>query len=833
MNSFSLKFDSFCLILIFIILGIPNGYSQLMRPPSGPPPEGKIQGELLDSITKKPLVFANIVIQEALEKKDVDGGLTDDDGKFKIKELKNAKYNVIATYLGYQTKIMGPYKINKDVQEYNLGKIYLSPTVTNLDEVTVTGTKDLIENKIDRLVYNAEKDVTSKGGTAADVLRRTPLLTVDLEGNLSMRGSSNIRVLINGKPSTIMSSSIADALKMIPADIIEKVEVITQPGAKYDAEGTGGIVNIVTKTKKIQGTSGSIYTSAGTKSSSLGTNLTVRAGEIGYNANVGGFFWRGKGDQHVERENLLINDDPYFLQTGHSKNYGGGLYGQIGADWDLNSKNSFNLTTRFPINLFHNDNDLTTYQGDTLANLPFAYRRVSDALNRNIGTDINLDYKRTYGKETEREFGMSAQYSYSNRKSEYETDQFDELGIRNYRETSPNLGNNKELTFAADYLHPIHKKVNLEVGGKSIFRNVFSDIYYDTLVLSSNNYLRDHSRDNVFDYDQNVGAAYSQLTFPIRNNLRGRLGLRYEHTFIKGLTEADDNDFENNYASWIPSGLIAYTLKDKSTVKFSYSRRIQRPSMFYLNPYVNYNDPSNISYGNPELKPELTESFELNYSFTKDVKNATISVYHKITNDLIDNYRFVDSLGRTNSTYNNLATNYSSGVSINGGIMKLGKIILNATANLYYQKIESEQFDGLRNDAFSYSFNGFANVNITPTLGISFFGFINSPKLTTQGKQASWYVYSIGLRKDLWKKMGGLTLGVDNPFTPKTNLKSEFKSESFSYVSDNKFEAWGIRLSLDYRFGKMEFGGNQKKRKGNLNDDLKQGEEGGSGGGGR
>ena len=230
-----------------------------MRPPSGPPPEGKIQGELLDSISKKPLAFANIVIQEALEKKDVDGGLTDDDGKFKIKELKNAKYNVIATYLGYQTKIMGPFKINKDIQEYNLGKIYLVPTITNLEEVTVTGTKDLIENKIDRLVYNAEKDATSKGGTAADVLRRTPLLTVDLEGNLSMRGSSNIRVLINGKPSTIMSSSVADALKMIPADIIEKVEVITQPGAKYDAEGTGGIVNIVTKTKKIQGTSGSIY----------------------------------------------------------------------------------------------------------------------------------------------------------------------------------------------------------------------------------------------------------------------------------------------------------------------------------------------------------------------------------------------------------------------------------------------------------------------------------------------------------------------------------------------------------------------------------------------
>jgi ferric enterobactin receptor len=662
-------------------------------------------------------------------------------------------------------------------------------------------------------------------------LRRTPLLTVDLEGNVSMRGSSNIRILINGKPSTIMSSNVADALKMIPSDIIEKVEVITNPGAKYDAEGTGGIVNIVTKTKKIQGVSGSIHASAGTKSSSLGTNLSVRMGKFGMNANVGGYFWRGTGESNIDRENLLTTVNPYFKQVGTSSNYGGGMYGQIGADYDINSKNSLSLTTRFPLNLFHSDNGVTTYGGTTQSSLPFLFRRESDALNRTIGTDLNLDYKRTYGKDSEREFGVSAQYSYSNRKSEYETDQFDEFHILNYNENSPNLGKNKELTFAVDYLHPVTKSINFEIGAKTILRNVFSDIYYDTLDIANNQYLRDHSRDNIFDYDQDVAAAYSQITFPITENLKARAGLRYEHTFIQGLTEADGNDFENDYASWIPSGLVSYTLKDKSTLKLSYSRRIQRPSMFYLNPYINYNDPTNISYGNPELNPELTESFELSYSFTKDVKNATISVYHKITNDLIDNYRFVDAEGRTNSTYNNLATGYSSGMSINAGIMKLGKIILNSTINLYYQKINSDQYKGVKNDAFSYSLNGFANVNITPTLGITFWGFINSPKLTTQGKQSSWYMYSIGLRKDMWKKMGGLTLGIDNPFQPKMNLDSEFRSTDFTYIADNKFLGWGIRLSVDYRFGKMEFGADKKKRKGNLNDDLKQGEGDGGGSG--
>ncbi len=820
--------------LAAVLFFMPALHSQFMNAgPAGPPPEGKIQGAVVDSLSRKPVGFANIVIQEALEKKDVDGTLADDNGKFKVKALKNAKYNVIISFLGYKTKVLGPYKINKDVQEYQLGVIELSPSINELSEVTVVGAKDLIENKIDRLVYNAERDVTSKGGTAADVLRRTPLLTVDLEGNLTMRGSSNIKVLINGKPSSIMSNSVADALKMIPADVIEKVEVITNPGAKYDAEGTGGIINIVTKTKKIQGVSGSIYASAGTKSSNLGSNINLRMGSIGFNANIGGYYWRGKGESRIDRENYNVLVNPFYLQTGNSSNNGGGLFSQLSADWDINSKNALTLSARFPLNRFANDNSLTTYSGSQKGALPFSFERNSDVLNRTIGTDINLDYKKTYDKNSDREFSVSAQYSYSNRKSDYETDQLDSFNMLTYREQGPNLSTNKEYTVSLDYLHPVTQKIVFETGLKSIIRNVFSDIYYDTLNLTNQSFQRDLSRNNVFDYDQDVAAGYGQLTLPLSEKLKIRGGLRYEHTFIKGLTVSDGNNFENNYASWIPSGLMSYTFMDKSTLKLSYSRRIQRPSMFFLNPYVNYNDPTNISYGNPELKPEVTESFEMSYSFTKDVKNATVSLYHKVTDDLIDNYRFVDSSGRTNSTYNNLAQSVSSGVSINGGIMKLGSIILNGTVNLYYQKVESSQFTDVRNDAFSYSINGFANVNITPTLGITFFGFVNSPKLTTQGKQASWFVYSIGLRKDMWKKMGGISIGIDNIFHPKMNLNSEFKSSTLYYKADNKFEGWGIRASLDYRFGKMEFGAPKKKRKGNLNDDLKQGEgEGGNSGGG-
>ncbi len=793
---------------------------------------GKISGFVVDSITQEPLEYANVILREALEHKDVDGVFSDNKGGFKFKELKNAKYEIAVSFVGYTPKVIGVFKINKDVTEHLVGKISLSPVSKVLQEVTVTGQKDLVENKIDRIVYNAERDVTTRGGNAADVLRRTPLLTVDLEGNVSLQGSSNVTVFINGKPSSIMASSIKDALKMIPADVIQKVEVITQPGAKYDAEGTGGIINIVTKSKKIQGISGGLNVSAGTRSNFLGGNLSSRMGKLGINGNLGGHLWRGRGLTKNDRENIVGVDTLFLLQTGKSSNIGGGMFAQGSLDYDFTEKDNITFSLRMPLNLFLNDADMTTFSGNQLnSELPFGFRRISETRNINTGADATFDYKHSFSKDSEREFSASAQYSLNNRNSRYNTDQFDQAEILNFSEKGPNESINKELIFATDYVHPLKKNINLETGLKMILRNVNSDIFYDTLNLELNSYLRDSRRDNYFDYTQDVGAGYLQLTFPIIKNLTGRAGIRYEHTYISGIVE-DGSDFKDDYSTWIPSGLVSYKLNSATSIKGSYSRRIQRPGMFFLNPYVNFNDPTNISYGNPSLLPEITESFEISTGYSKNFNTLNINVYHKVTTDMIDNYRFVDSSGVTNSTYNNLATGYSSGISVNGGIMKLGKIILNSTINVFYQKIQSERFVGVKTDAVNFNLNGFANFNITPTWGITLFGFYQSPKLTTQGRQATWFVYNIGARKEMWKKKGAISFGVDNPFHKWMAINSSFRSPQFSFESDNKFEGWGIRASVEYRFGKMEFGPAQKKKKkGILNDDLKQGEGDGMGGG--
>ncbi len=826
-----MKYIIYCFLIPVI------GFGQFTGVPTKPVVGiGKISGVVFDSLTNQPLEFANVVLREALEHKEMDGVFSDSKGTFRFKELKNAKYEIAISFIGYQSKIIGVYKINKDFTEHNLGKILLSPETKILDEVTVTGQKELVENKIDRIVYNAERDVTTRGGNAADVLRRTPLLTVDMDGNVSLQGSSNVTVFINGKPSSIMASSVKDALKMIPADVIQKVEVITQPGAKYDAEGTAGIINIVTKSKKIQGVSGGFNASAGTRSNFLGSNVSIRMGKIGFTGNLGGHVWRGNGRTENTRENIFLGDTLYLYQSGRSSNLGGGMFAQGAIDYDVTEKDNLSFSVRIPVGLFSNSMDMTTKSGFIGSELPFSFRRESDNLNRNLGADLTLDYKHTFSKESDKEFSASAQYSLNNRVSRYLADQFDINNILNFRENGPNLSVNKELIFAADYLHPIKKDFNFEIGAKSILRNVTSDIFYDTLNLESNEFQRDLRRDNFFEYIQNVGAGYAQLTFPIFKNLSGRTGVRYEHTFINGLVE-DGNDFKNDYGTFVPNVLISYKISSATSIKGSYTRRIQRPGMFFLNPYVNFNDPTNISYGNPELLPELTESFEISGGYSKNYNSLNVNLYHKTTNDQIDNYRFVDTLGITNATYNNLATGYVTGLSVNGGIMKLGKIIINSTMNLFYQKIESERFTGVKNDAINFNMNGFANFNITPTWSITLFGFYQAPKLTTQGRQATWFVYNIGARKELWKKKGAISFGLDNPFHRWMQINSRFESPEFSFVSDNKVEGWGIRAGVEYRFGKMEFGAPQKKkRKNSLNDDLKQGDGDGAGsgmGGGR
>jgi ferric enterobactin receptor len=787
--------------------------------------DGKISGVVFDNATAKPVELANISLFKVGTTQPTDGAVTDEKGTFKLKNIKPGKYKVSVSFLGYVTKDFDSLEITDRKYNVELGKIQMNPNTKTLSEATVETDKPLIEAKIDKLVYNADKDISIKGGNGTDVLRKVPMVTVDLDGNVMLQGTSNIKVLINNKPSSIMAVSIGDALKMIPADEIEKVEVITSPSAKYDAEGTGGIINIITKKKTMEGVSGSVYAGAGTRSSNLFSNLTYHKNRFGTGLNLGGFMYHGKGDLTTTRTTSYSD----LTQKGTNNNTGAGPYIQWTCDYDLNSKN--NLSSSIKVNDFFfkskgvTDNAINYYNfGST--------RYTSDFLTNTTGKnyDANLDYKRTF-KKPEQEFTVSAQITNSDRDIDYDVTQSDSTDAPYYKESSLNTSNNREVTFQSDYTHPFSKKFTLETGAKAILRDVTSDYNYQYANSPQFVFTDDITRSNLFNYSQDIAAGYLQGGLTL-SKWGFKTGVRYEKTNVSGDFDKNTTTFKSNYDNLIPSATISYRKPGKFNLKVSYTQRIQRPSMNFLNPYVNTSDQNNISYGNPNLTAEKSHAFELGYNLFKSYGSYNFTAYHRFTDNAIEAVKFIDttSLHRYVSTYGNIGQNYSTGLSLGMNIMYKMKLFSGANFNVFYYKVNSTDSLHLYNDGVNYNVNLYCMYKFSTKWSVSAFGNFNGPKFSVQGTSTSFFYYNLSLRRVLKDDKGGIGLGLDNFATPYMNMRNDYSGMNFIYKSDNKIRFFGVRASFDYRFGKMEF--KQPKKKGINNDDLKPGEDNNNMGGG-
>jgi ferric enterobactin receptor len=790
--------------------------------------DGKISGIIYDNTTAKPIELANVALYKTGSTQPLDGAVTNEKGAFKLKNIKPGKYKVSVSFLGYVTKDYDSLEITDKKYNLELGKIQLSQNTKLLSEATVETEKPLVESQIDKIVYNADKDISIKGGNGTDVLRKVPMVNVDLDGNVMLQGTSNIKVLINNKPSSIMAASVGDALKMIPADEIEKVEVITSPSAKYDAEGTGGIINIITKKKTMEGVSGSVYAGAGTRSSNLFSNLTWHKNRFGTGLSLGGFMYQGKGDLTTTRTTAYS----LLTQEGTNKNRGMGPYIQWTTDFDINSKN--NISSSLRINDFSfkstgvTDNRLTFYNDplNTLGNNTSDFSTITDGVNY----DASLDYKRTF-KKPEQEWTVSAQMTNSDRNIDYDV-------TRNYsadiwqKESSFNKSNNREITFQTDYTHPFSKKFTLETGAKSIIRNVKSDYDYDYSFSPNVPLIPGNTNsDNSFLYDQNVYAGYAQGGLTL-SKWGFKAGARYEKTEVNGDFDKNSTTFKSDYDNLIPSATISYRKPGKYSYKLSYTQRIQRPSMNYLNPYVNTSDNNNISYGNPNLSAEKSHAFELGYNLFKSYGSLNFTAYRRFTDNAIESVKFIEDAPphRYVSTYGNIGKNYSTGLSLGTNIMYKMKLFVGANFNLFYYEVKSTDSLNLYNNGINYSVNGYCMYKFSTKWSFSAFGNFNGPKYSVQGFSTSFFYYNLSLRRVLKDDKGGIGLGLDNFATPYWKSRNDYKGSDFDYSSTNKIRFFGVRASFDYRFGKMEF--KQPKKKGINNDDLKPGEDNNNMGGG-
>ncbi len=795
---------------------------------------GRITGSVIDATTNEAVEFAAIALTDLRQNKQIDGVVSDEKGGFRFSEVRTGKYRISISFIGYQTKVLDNVEVTPQKPDVNLGRILFQAESLTLNEVTVTAESAVIENKIDKIVYNAEKDISTAGADAAEVLRRVPLLSVDMEGNVSLRGSENIMILINGRPSTMFASSVADALRTIPADQIKSVEVVTAPGARYDAEGSSGIINIVLKRKTAQGVTGSASLAIGNRINRGNFNLNMAQGRFGLNANVSGWAsWKRPGFTDFYREDYLPDGQTRtFTQNGDAvtQNYGPG--GSISAFYDLNAYNTFSSSLSFR-GFGDTRNELVNSVFiDPLAGLDQNYTRRSASNSLRGGFDWTTDYRRTF-KKPEQEFSVALQFSGNQNTNKNSLEQLGSDLFLRRDERNRNSGFNLETTIQADYIQPISKALKVETGLKGILRKIDSDFSSEIWDFDLQQYFVNADRTDIFYYDQDVVSGYVSLTAKLGKNYGLAAGARYEHTFIGGDFETQPTAFSNNYDNLLPSIILSRNFKNFRSLKLSYTQRIQRPGLRFVNPFVNFNDPRNISFGNPQLLPELTEQLELAYNTNIKGVSTNIAVFYRNTTDVIESLLNITESGVSETSFQNIGINKSLGVNLfaSFSVKKFWTIRGNLNVNTYDGRSTLPGLD-LSRQAIVWGGNINSSFTFPKDVKLEIFGFYRAPRQTLQGFNPSFTMLNVGLQKEFNKK-ATLGLTIVQPFAEYLRFPSELEGPSFFQRSVSRIPFRSIGVNFGYRFGKMDFNKGPRQRRSSIrNDDQKGGgDDDGNGGG--
>jgi outer membrane receptor protein involved in Fe transport len=788
--------------------------------------EGKISGVLVDSTTSEPVEFATISLYSLKDlKKPIDGAMTDEKGKFNFKNIPQGKFTLKFTSMGFSEKTVSEIEVSSKNKSINLGSILISADTKMLNEVVVSGQSAVIEEKVDRIIYNADKDISSKGGDASDILRKVPLLSVDLDGNVQLRGSSNIRVLINNKPSTIMAASVADALKQIPADQIKTVEVITSPSAKYDAEGSTGIINIITKKNNIEGYTLNTDIGAGNRGANLGLNGSLKSGKFGM--NLGGFGRMNYNPSSTEFEQISKNPELKIktLQFGDATDrMSFGRY-TLGADYDIKKNKSLSAGARFGTRSFNRNQDLTIerYLNETLINTT-----EQNIISKNPGHswDFNLDYLHII--KPQKEFSISTLYSRSTANSSFSNSPLSTDQTEILENLNDNI--NQEYTIQADYQTPIKKNQLFEVGGKGIFRTVNSDFGY----LLRGTELNDPGKPTgSLDYFQNIGATYISYTYSTKSKYTIKAGARYEITDIAATQNQTIEIDVPAYSNLVPSFNISKTFGGKYTVKAGYNKRIQRPGLQQLNPNINFTNPNNPTQGNPELRPELTDNIEASVSASIKKFYLNMALFSRVTNNSIQQITFPlnEGSGTYLTTFNNVGKDKAYGVNLNGNFSITPKWMVNTGIEAFYNFINGQALglSGLSEPIASQGWNLNGRLMTFATLKkgwqVQAFSFVRGSRVTPQGRQGGFGFYSLGMRKEFKNKKGSIGMSAQNFLTKSLNIRNSTESAFFTQKSINYMYNRGVSINLSYRLGKMGMDAMQPKKraKGVKNDDVKDG----------
>ncbi|MBE9584694.1 TonB-dependent receptor [Mucilaginibacter sp. JRF] len=787
-----------------------------------------VKGIVIDSATNKPLDFVTVALQDAATKSPVKSALSKGDGSFELTAPAGKQYQLVLAFVGYSNKV-----ITLEAKPVNeLGRIMFSASSKQLGEVQVTAVKPVMKQEVDRLSYDVQADPESKAYTALDMMRKVPLLSVDASDAIKLKGSGAYKILINGKESALMAKNPSDVLKAMPATNILKIEVITTPPAKYDAEGLAGIINIITKTNADEGYNIGVNVRHNTVwGQGFNLNGTVKKGKLGF-AGYAGAGRQPENENSSENSQLRTADQSLLLQNGINKFDGRYMYGNGELSYEIDSLNL--LTGSFEMYREKNNqsNDLLSQLFNSGSAVTQRYRQLSNSVSHYTGVDAALNYQLGFKKNKEQLLTLSYKYSYSPNDQVTENTFSEALNYNQANFLQNNDQGTKEHTVQLDYVHPL-KKVNIEAGAKGILRNNYSEFNTDTLI-SPGVYDRNDSQSNIFDYQQNVYSVYNSYSLK-GEKWSAKAGLRLEYTTINATFEAGQPELNTNYNNLIPSISLQRKFKT-SSFNLGFTQRIRRPGIYQLNPFVDRSNPLFISTGNPNLKPELNNTFELTYSnFAKGSINIGLS-YAFSNNSIQSVTSFRDTLINnqsqkiTTTNYENIGSNRTLGLNVNTNYDITKKLSLSLNGQISRIWLEGTYNGQLYNNA-GYIGNAFANIGYKFEKGyrIGLNAGYFSGSVTLQGKSRFFMYNSYVVSKEFWDKNASIALVANNPYGKNWRNTSSTITPDFVQNStyNQIYRHFAIRLS--YKFGKLS-GEIKKNQRGINNDDSSGGKSSGGNG---
>ena len=775
----------------------------------------QISGKIADAVSRQVIEYATISLQNDSSKKIVTGAITDKKGQFLLDNISMGNFTITIQFLGYSDYI----KKISIAANLKLEEILLEKKTTTLDHVTVTSTKQAIENKIDKLVYNVGKDITSQGGVATDALKKIPMVTVDADGNVELLGNPSIRFLIDGKPSAIFGNSVADALQSIPNSQIQSIEVITSPSAKYDATGTGGIINIILKKNKIEGFNGNINLSAGTRLENGNINLNWKKNNVGMNAYFGGNAQlEALTPNGMDRLTRIVSGTNRLLQESENYFSRNGYKSGIGFDWSVSKYD--NVTAMLGYNHFGNKsyglNDQTAFQYDingTELSRVYSVRNFQNTFDANT-FDNSLSYKRKFKKEKQ-ELDLSYSGSFGKNTTYYDQSQFYKTNNNAFAGSySLNPGHENQLNFSVDYAHPIQENILIETGFKHIQQSILSNADVYVLNAGSGLYAKDNVQSYASEYHRKIYAAYLAASFSMFHYLDIKAGGRFEYT----TSTADYSNAAHvgipDYHNLAPSFVLSHTFVNRQTVKLAYSYRIERPDFRDLNPFMNLTDPHNIFTGNPNLQPEIGNNFELGYnrSFENGTNINIVLFYQHQSPDIKPfityylTYKIGDSVYTdvTVSSRANISSEVKAGMNIAVALVLNKQFTIRPNLQIFNRSMENP----LDTPSLTSSFGFRANLNAAYVLPnqwtVEVFGNYNLG-MKWQGRQPNMYSYTLAVRKQLFKTKGSIGIVIVNAFNQyiHQDILSLAKNLITHSYRDIPYRSFGI--SFTYKFGKLKF----------------------------